>query len=995
MVMQRWIAGAAALLVAGGVGSRDDVGSILRVGANRVGVTRSTTETSQPKEPRYEAVSLAARSIPAARAGSATLTAEVAPPSSRPAALAESGWEAKSFEDDPANLKGERVRATEADPLPVDVGAAGLTQMLRKLRTRASLLMIVAHPDDEDGGMLTYESRGQGVRVGMLTLTRGEGGQNVMTGDFDDALGLVRTRELLAADRYLGVDQMFGTEVDFGFSKTKEEAFQKWTHDRVLYDTVRAVRLYRPLVVASVFLGAPTDGHGQHQVSGEMAQEVFTAAGDPKVFPEMGLPVWAPVKVYARVPFAQVNEQGMFDYATGKYVPARFYNYVSHTWSNEAPKPSVTIPEGEYSADLGKSYVQFAREGLALQRTQIGSGMRTAPPGRFDVGYTRYGARRGVGVRAQEAGFFDGIDTSLGGIMTLAPSLHGETRTELVKGLGQLDEIVSRVATGISAQQQGRVAPVLADALKLVNNLIQQIEGSGNVEERERYDVLHELRVKRVQINDALILALGLTLQAQSMDGYVVAPAVSLAVPVQVRNRGGDAVQLQGYQVVKSGRLGPVEGIEVKTGLIKAGSQSASWSFDVSEPAEQELASRPIFSRRSVEQPYYEISDPRLRNAALPVPAAQVFATVEYSGITVQLGRVAAGQRTGDGSLQPVLFEPGLSVSMSPVAGVVPLSEASFPLVVRVKSAERGGTKGLVQLEMPGGWRSEPNSVEFTMTKAGEELALPFRVTPGPLGERAYTLTALALSRRNGKEYREGYREVGYPGLVRDNLYSPATYRTRGVEVKVPQGLRVAYLPGTGDAVAASLGDIGIQTTTVSVADVREGRLKNFDAVVLGVRAYDSQMELPTVTAKLVEFAEKGGVVVVQYQGGGFQSRDAPYPLSLGNAAEKVVEEDSRVQLLTPAAQVLSWPNAISEKDFAGWVEERGHGFMQEWDSRYEAVTEAHDAGQNPQKGGLLVARVGKGAYVYCAYALYRQMPEGVPGAFRLVANMVSLGKSP
>ena len=209
---------------------------------------------------------------------------------------------------DPANLAGERVRASVTeDPIPVNKGALALEQSLVKLRTRASLMMIVAHPDDEDGGMLTYESRGQGARVAMLTLTRGEGGQNLMSGDFDDALGLVRTQELLAADRYMGVDQMFGTEVDFGFSKTKEEALAKWTHERVLYDAVRAVRLFRPLVVTSVFAGGLTDGHGQHQVSGEMAQEVFDAAGDPKVFPEMGLEPWLPLKVYARTPFSRVS----------------------------------------------------------------------------------------------------------------------------------------------------------------------------------------------------------------------------------------------------------------------------------------------------------------------------------------------------------------------------------------------------------------------------------------------------------------------------------------------------------------------------------------------------------------------------------------------------------------------------------------------------------------------------------------------------------------
>src|ERR1700744_2179457 len=204
---------------------------------------------------------------------------------------------------DPANLAGERVRASVTeDPIPANKGTLALEQSLVKLRTRASLMMIVAHPDDEDGGMLTYEARGQGVHTATLTLTRGEGGQNLMSGDFDDALGLVRTQELLAADRYMGVSQMFGTEVDFGFSKTKEEALAKWTHERVLYDAVRAVRLFRPLVVTSVFVGGPTDGHGQHQVAGQMAQEVYNAAADPKVFPEMGLPVWAPLKVYSRAP---------------------------------------------------------------------------------------------------------------------------------------------------------------------------------------------------------------------------------------------------------------------------------------------------------------------------------------------------------------------------------------------------------------------------------------------------------------------------------------------------------------------------------------------------------------------------------------------------------------------------------------------------------------------------------------------------------------------
>ena len=278
--------------------------------------------------------------LPVLLAASAALPAQQPPPPAKGAA----SIMRERIAQDPANLQGERVSPQAlADTLPLDHGAPALQQLLLKLRTRASMMLIVAHPDDEDGGLLTFESRGHGVRTAMLTLNRGEGGQNLMSADFNDALGLLRTQELLAADRYMGVDQFFGTEIDFGFSKTKEETFAQWTHDRVLYDAVRAVRLYRPLVLASVFVGGPTDGHGHHQVAGEICQEVFLAAADPRIFPEMNLPPWAPLKVYARVPFSRVSAEGMFDYATGKTVPTLFHNSVPGQSSPTNPIATVQI----------------------------------------------------------------------------------------------------------------------------------------------------------------------------------------------------------------------------------------------------------------------------------------------------------------------------------------------------------------------------------------------------------------------------------------------------------------------------------------------------------------------------------------------------------------------------------------------------------------------------------------------------------------------------
>lgn len=387
-------------------------------------------------------------------------------------------------------------------------------------------MLIVAHPDDEDGGLLAYESIGKGCRVATLTLTRGEGGQNWMSGDFDDALGLIRTQELLAADRYMKVDQMFGTEVDFGFSKTKDEAFARWTHERVLYDAVRAVRLYRPFVLISEFSGGPTDGHGQHQVAGEITQEVFTAAADPTVFPEMGLEPWAPLKVYARVPSAYVTLRGIYDYATSSFVPMWFCNYVTEGWSNQLPKANVILREGDSSKLLGMSYVQFARKALELQKTQIRTRQNnesllakiTSPAGPFDVGYHRYGSR--VKTADNEQTFFDGIDVSLEGIATLAPSDHGLVR----EALKAIDHHLARATQAFSADAPEWCAPELQEGLKALDQLITAVQ-SGRLPEREKAAALHELRTERVQFNDALLDALELRVEARiESDGPASAP---------------------------------------------------------------------------------------------------------------------------------------------------------------------------------------------------------------------------------------------------------------------------------------------------------------------------------------------------------------------------------------------------------------------------------------------------------------------------------------
>jgi LmbE family N-acetylglucosaminyl deacetylase len=901
---------------------------------------------------------------------------------------------------DPANLTGEHVAPqSPADTLPINHGAAELQQLLVKLRTRASMLFIVAHPDDEDGGFLTYESRGQGARVAMLTLTRGEGGQNLMSADFDDALGLIRTQELLGADRYMGVDQFFGTEIDFGFSKTKEETLDKWTHDRVLYDAVRVVRLYRPLVIASTFVGGPTDGHGHHQVSGEIAQEVFVAAADPKVFPEMGLPPWAPLKVYARVPFSRVSGNSMFDYATGKSVPVLFHNYVTGKDSAEPPVATVQIHEGDKSSLIGmdgETYIQFARRGLALQKTQIGSGNgRLAPSGEFNVGYTLMASRLncapnqksgcptlaklawvgGDKLPASEQSIFDGIDTSLSALVTLDPAT-----APLRPVLEGIDGHIVEAQHLFDPSNPQRTAPPLRLAFQAVDNTISLLEHAPIAGADVRFNLLHELRVKRVQLNNAIALALGISTDAElaQADADVLTEQTKIAADIHVKIPV--AITLKSLDLTSQGSV------------IASAAQPFAADIAIRATLAHTLpATRPFFTAEPG-QSVYKISDPALRNA--PATPAPLVATLhlDFDGEPLEVQTVIKSHQTVP---RAAVVVPAISIALSPASGIITPAGHSLTVSTVIDSHTSAASISAA-IRAPGGWEVTPPQLQLTSQHPGERTAKPFTVQPkNYFAGQTYELTATASDA--SRNYQEGFRPVGYPGLTYTNLYTPATYRATAVDVTTAPDLKIAYLPGTGDPVPDFLPSLGVIPTVIAPSDLTPDKLKQFDAILLGVRAYAAQSSLAGDGSKpLVDYARNGGIVILQYMTARFGDAEAPYPISVpGDSSHNVVEEAEPVQVLVPNAPLLNWPNKITSADFDRWVEERGHGFAASWSADYQPLLETHDPGQDPQRGGLLVAPVGKGAYIYCALALYRQLPDGVPGAYRLLANLLSYAKNP
>jgi hypothetical protein len=410
---------------------------------------------------------------------------------------------------------------------------------------------------------------------------------------------------------------------------------------------------------------------------------------------------------------------------------------------------------------------------------------------------------------------------------------------------------------------------------------------------------------------------------------------------------------------------------------------------------------QPYFSRPSIEQPYYDLTQPeyRLRSFA-PYPLA-AWAEFTFDGLPIRIGQVVQTMQRipiAGGVYEPLVVTPAIGLRIDPEARILPLDGSALP--VRVTVHAQAAAEGTVTLNLPAGWRSEPAEAKFHLESAGDTEPILFSVTTDGAMTGAYTINAIVHATSNSQTptltppttltYTTGWQSIGYPGLRPYNLYKPAQLKTRKIDVKLAPGLRIGYVMGTGDRVPEAIEGLGVAPHLLTAAELTTADLSAWNVIVIGIRAYSARPELAAAQPRLDEFVRRGGTLIVQYQSGNFP---APFPLSMGRMAERVVDETAPVKLLEPANFLLRWPNEIGAADFDGWVEERGHSFLDSWDASYTPLTETADPGQSPQRGGLLVAHPGKGTYIYLAYALYRQLPELVPGSYRLLANLLSAGQ--
>jgi LmbE family N-acetylglucosaminyl deacetylase len=842
-----------------------------------------------------------------------------------------------------------------ADSLPQDRGASGTWQRIQKLRTTASLLHTTAHPDDEHGGMLAEESRGRGARVALLTLTRGEAGDNAIGPELFDAVGLIRTEELLASGQYYGLDaQYFTAAIDYGFSKRLEEALSKWGRENLLRDVVRVIRMERPVVVVARFQGNERDGHGNHQAAGLITQDAFRVAGDPSVFPEQlaeGLRPWQPLKLY--MGGVRENEE----------------------WT-------LKVDTGEYSPWLGETYQLFAARGLSLQRSQNGGRVTAAPAAAVGY-YNRLAASPQVRLAARENGFFDGIDTTLPNLFAmLGRAEPGGARALLTA----IDIEAEAAAHAFSMQDPSAAVPALASGLAATRQAIAALAAEP--------DAVYFLTLKERQFVDAINAALGVEFRAIAQAPGPAVPGQHIAVDAALTNHGSVPLEDVRLELIADPTW-EVTGVAAADLRLGAGnSLRQALTVTVSDNAPP---TRPYFERASIAEARYRILDPSQLSRPAAEPPLTARARYLVAGVpleaTVVVRRRELRLPYGE-ELRELTVVPPIAVNVSPRIAVAPVTSARRSADVRVDLLNNvdGAARGQLALRLPQGWTSVPPATDFRFSRAGERATVDFTVAAPSIGPRDYRIDAVATL--DGREYGRGYEVIEHRDLETRYLYHPAVVDVRGIDVAIAPDLKVGYVMGIGDDVPAAIAQLGASVTLLGEADLARGDLSGFDAIVTGTRAYAVRDDLKTHNRRLLDYAAAGGNLIVLYNTQELvPSQYAPYPAELTARAEEVSEEDSPVEILAPAHRVLTTPNRISKADFDGWVEQRGSKFFSAWDHAYTPIISTHDTGQAPQQGGWLTADFGKGHYTYFAYALHRQLPYGVRGAYRILANLLSLGR--
>jgi LmbE family N-acetylglucosaminyl deacetylase len=817
--------------------------------------------------------------------------------------------------------------AVQAQSLPQTVEA------INKSRIATRILFITAHPDDESASLLAYLSRGLDADVALLTITRGQGGQNAIGPEQDGQLGVIRTTELLEADSHYGVHQFFTRAVDTGFSKSPERTMKIWGKTIPLEDMMRVIRTYRPQVVINGW-GGVHFGHGQHQASGILTPQAVADAADPSKFPDQIAEGLKPWKVTL-----ELRTAGFFGFGRRGQLPAG----------------AVQLPVANVSALWGKSYIEIGMEGHELHRSQ-------GTPFLFGNPFFRRPMYL-ITEHGQEAG--GGFDAKLLAqpIESLAERFP-QLRELLAPALDSADGSLAAAEKSALALDRVGAARSLAAAGKELAALREKVSNAGG---DQSADALRELQGVQDRINAALVddIALPIDLQA---DRHNLVAGESFSVSVNFLDKPAVPVK---WTVDQSSLRLPSGWTAT---LDKAKDGATSYRFHVAIPAGATPPSAPV-------------------DAILPFPPPLVtlalHTTIDGYSFRIKKPVKSAEAKTTGIEIYPLKLVPAVTLTVEPTKVMLPAKQASAPveLLARVRYHGAKHAKVAVGLDAPAGWRVRPIS-PLDFSGPGDQL-IKFSVrAPANVALGAYPLHPYA--RIGSETFRTSLEPL--PTLPTREWSEPDDAMVHVLDLTVPAGLRVGYVAGDNDVVAESLRRIGIQVDMLDEVALAFGDLSRYDAIVVGIRAYELRPDVAAANPRLLDYVKNGGTLVVEYERDFAWNRllPAPFPAKMAQRAARVTDANSPVRFLAPKNPVLNSPNKISLADFKGWVQERGLYFWDTWDPRYQAVLGLTDPGEPETTGGLVYARDGKGVYLYTGLSFFRELPAGVPGAYRLFVNLLS-----
>ncbi|MEM6763526.1 MAG: PIG-L family deacetylase [Bacteroidota bacterium] len=811
--------------------------------------------------------------------------------------------------------------ALQAQYRPTPPHAGELLHELTNMQVVGSVLYIAAHPDDENTRLISYLAGHRGYRVGYLSLTRGDGGQNLIGNEKGPLLGLLRTQELLGARSLDGGEQMFSRAIDFGYSKTPEETLKIWNKDKILADVVWAIRKFRPDVIITRFASPKRGGggHGHHTSSAILAQEAFDIAADPGVYPEQLKYVepWQPKRLFWNM------------YTWRYYEPT------------EEDIPNILSYDVDvYNPFLGQGYGEISSLARSMHRCQaFGNSIR-----RGEL------SEKIMFIKGEkhESDIFDDIDATWG--RTNAP---------------ELTALFQQAKSAFRPEAPYEIVPTLLAAHKIMEEKLDP----------QRYG--HKRKQLEALIQDALGLHLALNSTkpevAKGTDARVILTAINRSpMPVKLKD-------LTFSQTVFEKK------VDI---LLDAPSKLARDTMEIST---QSLpVGSPYWLAENGEIGTYEV--PQQKLIGLPENPFALSATVSLSigedniPMKVEVPVIHTYVDRAKGELyQPFRVSPSLTANFADNIFLFG-SEKAREITVRVK-AYQAVEKAAFKVVTPSGWKVTPGILELADLRAGEERNVMLSISPPDVQGSGW----LSLNYQGKSVLRT--ETIAYDHIPKQVAFLPNEAKLVRLEVE-KRGTKIGYVMGSGDEIPINLQQIGYEVKILQDGDFTQANLSQYDAIIAGIRAFNTKDEMAYYHSQILEYVDKGGTYIVQYNTSRFgnKSKDVgPYKLQISR--DRITEEDAKMKMLEPDHPIFNYPNKITQKDFEGWVQERGLYFPNEWDARYIPLIEGHDKGEDPKKGALLVADYGKGKFVYCAFSMFRELPAGVPGAYRLFANMISWGK--